>query len=61
MTRALAIKQKQVTALCKGAAKAGHVPIVEIDGVRVLLIPANHDILRAVDADRVDEKGKGYL
>ena len=43
------------------AKKAGHVPVVEIDGVRVLLVPANHDILKSAEIKRVDEKGKGYL
>lgn len=61
MSRPLAIKQKQVTAICKGAQKAGHVPVLEIDGVRVLLVPANHDILRTAEPPRIDDKGKGYL
>ena len=39
MTRALALKQKQVTALCKGAAKAGFVAEVKIGDVVVRLIP----------------------
>lgn len=46
MTRALALSQRQVTALCKGAEKAGHVPVVEIDGVKVTLMPATHVIHR---------------
>jgi len=37
MTRALAIKQKQVTAICKGAAKAGYIPVVKIGDVVVQL------------------------
>jgi hypothetical protein len=55
VTRALALKQKQITALCKGAEKAGYVPVVEIDGARVLLVPDNHAILRLVEAGKVDE------
>lgn len=39
MSRILAIKQKQVTALCKGAAKAGFVAEVKIGDVVVRLIP----------------------
>lgn len=46
MRRALALSQRQVTALCKGAEKAGHVPVVEIDGVKVTLVPATHVIHR---------------
>ena len=41
MTRALALKQKQVTAICRGAAKAGFVAEVKIGDVVVRLIPAN--------------------
>lgn len=41
MSRALPIKQKQVTALCKGAAKAGFVAEVKIGDVVVRLIPAD--------------------
>lgn len=37
--RAIAISQRQVTALCKGAAKAGFVAEVKIGGVVVRLIP----------------------
>lgn len=40
MTRGLALKQKQVTAICKGAAKAGFVAEVKIGDVVVRLIPA---------------------
>lgn len=61
MTRALALRQKQITALCKGADKAGYVPVVEIDGARVLLVPDNHDILKEVGTGKVDEEPKGYL
>lgn len=39
MSRALALKQKQVTAICKGAAKAGFVAEVKIGDVVVRLIP----------------------
>lgn len=42
MTRALALKQKQVTAICKGAAKAGFVAEVKIGDVVVRLIPEVH-------------------
>lgn len=61
MSRALALKQKQITALCKGADKAGYIPVVEIDGARVLLVPDNHAILKTIEADKVDEEPKGYL
>jgi len=61
VSRALPLKQGQIIALCKAAQKAGHVPVVEIEGVRVLLVPANHDILKTAEIKRVDDKGKGYL
>lgn len=61
MTRPLPLKQKQVTALCKGAEKAGFVPVVEIAGTRVLLVPDNHAILRTLEPAEVDEQHKGYL
>jgi hypothetical protein len=41
MTRLLALRQRQVTAICKGAAKAGFVAEVKIGDVVVRLIPAN--------------------
>lgn len=40
MSRALALPARQVTALCKGAAKAGYIPEVKIGDVVVRLIPA---------------------
>ncbi|MCA0276316.1 MAG: hypothetical protein LCH86_09945 [Proteobacteria bacterium] len=60
MTRALAIKQKQVTAICKGAAKAGYIPVVKIGDVVVQLVPADSDLLKVLTAE-VDEKPKGYF
>ncbi len=39
MTRRLAITARQVTALCKGAGKAGYIPEVILDGVVVRLVP----------------------
>lgn len=42
MSRALALPARQVTALCKGAAKAGYVPEVKIGDVVIRLIPADH-------------------
>lgn len=39
MTRALALPARQVTALCRGAAKAGHIAEVKIGDVVVRLIP----------------------
>ena len=57
MTRALALKQKQVTAICRGAAKAGFVAEVKIGDVVVRLIPAND----AQAKPEVDDEPKGYL
>lgn len=39
MTRALALTERQITVLCRGAAKAGHVAEVKIGDVIVRLIP----------------------
>lgn len=39
MTRALALHARQVTALCKGAAKAGYIPEVKIGDVVIRLVP----------------------
>lgn len=44
MSRALAITQRQVRALCEGAKKAGFAPIVEIGNVLVRLVPEEHAI-----------------
>lgn len=42
MTRALALPARQVTALCRGAAKAGYIPEVKIGNVVIRLIPAEN-------------------
>jgi len=39
VSRALPLTQKQVTAICKGAQKAGYAAIVEVGNVRLRLIP----------------------
>jgi hypothetical protein len=39
MTRALALPARQVTALCKGAAKAGFIPEVKIGDTVIRLVP----------------------
>jgi len=39
MTRSLAIAASQITAICKGAAKAGFIAEVIINGVTVRLVP----------------------
>lgn len=39
MTRVLALTERQITVLCRGAAKAGHVAEVKIGEVVVRLIP----------------------
>jgi hypothetical protein len=60
MTRALALSQRQVTALCKGAEKAGYAPIVQIGNVMVRLVPEIHAI-HPQEPEKVDGKEKGYL
>lgn len=37
--RRLAITQRQVRAICEGAAKAGYGVVMEVDGVTVRLVP----------------------
>lgn len=44
MTRALALTQQQVRALCEGAKKAGYAPIVQVGNVLVRLVPEEHAI-----------------
>jgi hypothetical protein len=57
VTRALPLKQKQITALCKGAAAAGFVAEVKIGDVVVRLIPKGD----AQPERPIDAKPKGYL
>lgn len=54
MSRALALTQQQVRALCEGARKAGYAPIVQIGDVLVRLVPEEHAI-PDLPAQRVDE------
>lgn len=50
MTRALPLPARQVTALCKGAAKAGYIAEVKIGDVVIRLIPAaNSQEQRPID------------
>lgn len=42
MTARLALPERQVTALCRGAAKAGFIAEVNIGGLVVRLIPEDH-------------------
>lgn len=53
MSRALQISQRQVTALCKGAEKAGYAPIVQIGNVLVRLVPEDRAIPQQ-DHRRID-------
>jgi len=39
LTRQLALTERQITVLCRGAAKAGHVAEVKIGEVVIRLIP----------------------
>ena len=50
--RALALPARQVTALCKGAAKAGYIPEVKIGDVVIRLVPEDHaQKNRVIDKD----------
>lgn len=44
MNKPLAITARQITALCKGAEKAGYAPIVQIGNIWVRLVPEEHAI-----------------
>lgn len=54
MSRKLDITARQVTALCKGAARAGYAPLVQIGNTIVRLLPEEHAIPEQ-PAARVDE------
>lgn len=54
MSKALALTQQQVRALCEGARKAGYAPIVQIGNVLVRLVPEEHAIPAQPNGD-VDE------
>lgn len=44
MARRLDLPERQVTALCKGAAKAGYVPVIQVGNVLIRLVPEKHGI-----------------
>lgn len=52
MTRPLALPARQVTALCKGAARAGYIPEVKIGDVVIRLVPATN----SQDERPIDDK-----
>jgi hypothetical protein len=58
MTRPLPITARQVTAICKGAEKAGYVPLIEIGNTVVRLIPAYRAIHPQADEPIDDERFK---
>ncbi len=60
MTRPLPITARQVTAICKGAEKAGYVPLIEIGNTVVRLVPEDRAILPQ-PKPAIDEKKKGYF
>lgn len=57
MTKPLKITERQVTALCIGAAKAGFIAEVKIGDVVVRLIPEDH----AQPQRSIDEAKGGHL
>ena len=44
MPRRLDLPERQVTALCRGAAKAGYAPVIQVGNVWVRLVPEKHAI-----------------
>lgn len=59
MTKRLSITAAQVTAICNGAAKAGFIAEVEMEGVKIRLIPENMATVTEATVSR--NKGRGYL
>jgi len=60
MTKPLALTERQVTALCRGAAKAGYAPVLQVGNVLVRLVPEAHAIPHP-DEKPLDDQKKGYL
>lgn len=56
MTKRLDVTERQVTAICKGAEKAAHIPEIQIGNAFIRLVPRDY-----ADNKQVDDKGKGYL
>jgi hypothetical protein len=54
MSRKLALTQKQVTAICKGASKAGYVPVIEVEGLSIRLIPEQYALSNTPNAELDD-------
>lgn len=63
MSKPLALSQRQITAICKGAEKAGHIPIIEIAGVQIRLVPEHHALKALANGTNPPSgnRGRGYL
>lgn len=59
MTRPLVITSTQITAICKGASKAGFIAELEIEGVKIRLIPEH--LASAEVKVPVSRKARGFL
>lgn len=57
MTKPLKVTERQVTAICRGAAKAGFVAEVKLGDIIVRLMPENAND----DKKPLDEVKEGYL
>lgn len=57
MTKRLDVTARQVTAICKGAEKAGHIPEIKIGNAFIRLVPDDY----VAEKDQIDDKGKGYF
>ncbi|MFD9897494.1 hypothetical protein [Mesorhizobium sp. NPDC059025] len=55
MTRKPGLTARQITAICKGAARAGYIPIVQIGDVAVRLVPENAASVTVKPVNRIDE------
>ncbi|MGN6304860.1 MAG: hypothetical protein ACTHNH_08595 [Mesorhizobium sp.] len=56
MPRKLDLTARQVTALCKGAARAGYIPIVQIGDVTIRLVPEIADLAGNTHQGEPDEQ-----
>ena len=54
MSKALALTQRQVRAICEGAKKAGYAPIVQIGNATIRLVPEDQAVEKSTGS--VDEK-----
>lgn len=60
MPRKLDLTARQITAICKGAARAGYTPIVEIGNIKISLVP-NSAVVPAQAEDQPSKRLMDYF